>query len=146
MEGGKAACVRCTDIATYSSLSAIDQPNVTVVVNPGGTNEAFDRANLKSAEIVVVQDNNAVFEAVIDGHADVMITDLIEVELQTKLHPGVLCLAGSNATFTFEEKAYMVGRDVVWKEYVGAFVHIALGSGMWNETLEKWMEYRWPPV
>jgi cyclohexadienyl dehydratase len=137
MEGGKAACVRCSDVATYSSLSAIDEPGVTVVVNPGGTNEAFDRANLRSVEIVVVQDNNAVFKAVKNGEADVMITDLIEVELQVRLHRGVLCLAGSEAMFTFEEKTYMVGRDVAWKEYVGAFVHIALGSGTWNQTLEK---------
>ncbi|OAK93775.1 periplasmic binding protein-like II [Phaeosphaeriaceae sp. SRC1lsM3a] len=146
MEGGKAACVRCSNVTKFSSLSAIDTAGVKVVVNPGGTNEAFDRANLRNAEIIVVQDNNAVFQAVIDGDADVMITDLIEVELQTRLHPEVLCLAGSNKTFTFEEKAYMVGRDVVWKEYVGAFLHIALGSGAWNQTLEKWMEYKWPSV
>lgn len=119
-----------------------------VVVNPGGTNEAFDRANLKKAEIVMEQDNNAVFKRVMDGDADIMITDLIEAQLQTRLHPGVLCIADANAnsTFTFEEKAYMVGRDVVWKEYVGAFVHMAIGGGMWNQTLEKWMEYQWPSV
>ncbi|KAH7402185.1 hypothetical protein DE146DRAFT_652629 [Phaeosphaeria sp. MPI-PUGE-AT-0046c] len=143
---GKAACVRCADLAKFSSLSAIDMPGVKVAVNPGGTNEAFDRANLKSAEIVVVQDNNAVYKAVMDGDADAMISDIIEVDLQVRLHPGVLCTVNPNATFTFEELGYMVTRDVVWKQYMDAFVHIALGSGTWNQTLEKWMGYKWPSV
>ena len=32
----------------------IDRPAVTVIVNPGGTNEKFDRANLRTARIMVV--------------------------------------------------------------------------------------------
>lgn len=143
---GKAACVRCADLAKFSSLSAIDTAGVKVAVNPGGTNEAFDRANLKTATIVLVQDNNAVYKAVMDGDADAMISDIIEVELQVRLHEGMLCIVNPNATFTFEELGYMVGQDVVWKRYVDTFVHIQLGSGNWNHILEKWMSYKWPSV
>ncbi|XPS92036.1 hypothetical protein M3J09_001442 [Ascochyta lentis] len=143
---GKAACVRCADLAKFSSLAAIDTAGVKVAVNPGGTNEAFDRANLKTATIVLVQDNNAVYKAVMDGDADAMISDIIEVELQVRLHPGILCIVNPNATFTFEELGYMIGRDVVWKQYMDTFVHIQLGSGNWNRTLEKWMSYKWPSV
>ena len=143
---GKAACVRCADLEKFSSLAAIDTAGVKVAVNPGGTNEAFDRANLKAATIVLVPDNNAVYKAVIDGDADAMISDIIEVELQVRLHPGVLCIVNPNATFTFEELGYMVGRDFVWKQYLDLFVHIQLGNGNWNRTLEKWMEYKWPSV
>lgn len=143
---GKAACVRCADLARFSSLAAIDTAGVKVAVNPGGTNEAFDRANLKSAEIVLVPDNNAVFQAVRDGDADAMISDVIEVELQVRLHPDELCIVNPDKTFTFEELGYMVARDVVWKEYLDLFVHIQLGGGNWNRTLEKWMAYKWPSV
>ena len=38
---GKAAIARCADVAKLGSLDAIDRPDVRVVVNPGGTNEAF---------------------------------------------------------------------------------------------------------
>jgi len=138
--------VRCADLQKFSSLEAIDTAGVKVAVNPGGTNEAFDRANLKAATIVLVQDNNAVYKAVMDGDADAMISDIIEVELQVRLHPDVLCIVNPNATFTFEELGYMVGRDVVWKQYLDMFVHIQLGSGGWNRTLEKWMSYKWPSV
>ncbi|RII17989.1 hypothetical protein CUC08_Gglean002077 [Alternaria sp. MG1] len=143
---GKAACVRCADLDKFSSLAAIDTAGVKVAVNPGGTNEAFDRANLKAATIVLVPDNNAVYRAVMDGDADAMISDIIEVELQVRLHPEVLCIVNPNATFTFEELGYMVGQDVVWKQYMDLFVHIQLGSGGWNNTLEKWMSYKWPSV
>ena len=143
---GKAACVRCADLDKFSSLAAIDTAGVKVAVNPGGTNEAFDRANLKAATIVLVPDNNAVYKAVMDGDADAMISDIIEVELQVRLHPEVLCIVNPNATFTFEELGYMVGQDIVWKQYMDLFVHIQLGSGGWNSTLEKWMSYKWPSV
>ncbi|KAF1923505.1 ABC-type amino acid transporter [Didymella exigua CBS 183.55] len=143
---GKAACVRCADLVKFSSLAAIDTAGVKVAVNPGGTNEAFDRANLKTATIVLVQDNNAVYKAVMDGGVDAMISDIIEVELQVRLHPGVLCIVNPNATFTFEELGYMVDRDIAWKQYMDLFVHVQQGNGNWNRTLEKWMSYKWPLV
>lgn len=81
---GKVACIRCADSGKYTSLAAIDQQGVVVVVNPGGTNEKFDRANLKAATIKLVSDNNAVYQAVLGGDGDAMISDIIEVELQMK--------------------------------------------------------------
>ncbi|KAH7419809.1 bacterial extracellular solute-binding protein, family 3 [Cadophora sp. MPI-SDFR-AT-0126] len=143
---GKTCCIRCSDSSKFTSLSSIDQPGVKVVVNPGGSNYAFDVANLKSASIVLVEDNNVVYEAVLDGSADAMISDLIEVELQLKLHPGELCVVNPGAPFNFEELAYMMGRDGVWKNFVDAWVHVMLGSGAWNETLTEWMDYKWPSV
>jgi cyclohexadienyl dehydratase len=146
LQVGKAACVRCADLAKFSSLAAIDTAGVKVAVNPGGTNEAFDRSNLKSATIMLVQDNNAVYQAVINGDADAMISDIIEVELQVRLHPDVLCIVNPEKAFTFEELGYLVARDVVWKMYLDTIVHVQLGSGGWNRTLEKWMGYQWPAV
>ncbi|OHF01548.1 bacterial extracellular solute-binding protein, family 3 [Colletotrichum orchidophilum] len=143
---GKTACIRCADADKYTDLASLDQAGVKVAVNPGGTNEAFDRANLKSATIVMVEDNNAVYQAVLDGSADAMISDLIEVELQVKLHEGELCIANPDEPFNFEELAYAVPRDIVWKHFVDAWVHVQLGSGGWNGTLEKWLNYKWPSV
>ncbi|KAH6974514.1 bacterial extracellular solute-binding protein, family 3 [Ilyonectria sp. MPI-CAGE-AT-0026] len=143
---GKTACIRCSDAAKFTDLDSIDQEGVRVAVNPGGTNEAFDRANLKVATIVTFQDNNAVFEAVRSSKADVMISDLIEVELQVRLHEGELCIVNPTAPFNFEELGYAIQRDPVWKHFVDTWVHIQLGSGAWNTTLEKWLSYKWPLV
>lgn len=143
---GKTACIRCADAEKYTDLATLDQPGVRVAANPGGTNEAFDRANLKAATIVLFDDNNAVFEAVRSGEADAMISDLIEVELQVRLHEGELCIVNPDVPFNFEELGYAVPRDPVWKHFVDAWVHVMQGSGAWNATLEEWLNYKWPLV
>lgn len=142
---GKIGCIRCADKAKYTDFPSLDVSGVKIVTNPGGTNEAFDRANFQHAEIVIVEDNNAVFQAVVDGMADAMVSDVVEVELQVNLHNGTLCKV-SEVPWTFEEKGYLLPRDQVWKNFVDVWVRIQEGSGVWNQTLEKWMEYEWPLV
>src|ERR1700722_1194866 len=44
---------RCADQGKYQTLADIDKPGTRVIINPGGTNERFARANIKSAEIKV---------------------------------------------------------------------------------------------
>src|SRR3954454_10983193 len=61
MRTGKAPIARCADQNRFTSLSEIDQAGVRVITNPGGTNERFDRANLKQAQIVVFPNNAAIF-------------------------------------------------------------------------------------
>lgn len=87
---------------------------------------------------MLVKDNNAVYQAVLDGTGDAMISDLIEVELQVKLHPGELCVVNPGDPWNLEELAYMMGRDVVWKNFVDAWVRVMLGGGAWNQTLTTW--------
>lgn len=93
----------------------------------------------------MVSDNNAVYQAVIDGTADAMVSDKIEVELQVNLNNGTLCMVNEEP-WTFEELGYLMPRDVVWKNFVDSWVRIQEGSGGWNETLGKWMQYSWPAV
>ena len=48
---GKTAIGRCSDRDSYASMADIDRATVTVVENPGGTNEAFARSHLKAAHV-----------------------------------------------------------------------------------------------
>ena len=50
LRDGKTPIARCADAASYQTLADIDRPEVRVIVNPGGTNERFDRAHLHEAE------------------------------------------------------------------------------------------------
>ena len=77
---GKRPIVRCADKDKYASLAAIDRPEVKLIVNPGGTNERFAKANLTHAHLEVFPDNKTIFEQVAAGKADVMVTDGAEVE------------------------------------------------------------------
>ncbi|MGW6156266.1 transporter substrate-binding domain-containing protein [Streptomyces sp. NPDC055144] len=138
-EDGKTPIVRCADKDKYQTLKDIDQAGTTVVVNPGGTNEQFTRANIKQATIKVHPDNTTIFDEIVAGRADVMMTDASETLYQSKLHPE-LCSVHPDKPFTFAEKAYATPRgDSAFQEYVTQFVHLATHDGTYAKYEAEWM-------
>jgi cyclohexadienyl dehydratase len=108
--GGKTILARCADKQKFNKgLSSVDRARVRVIVNPGGTNEQYVRSNVHHAQIVVFPDNRAIFDELITRHADVMITDDAEADLQSKNHPE-LCRA-LRGTLTHADKAIFMPRD-----------------------------------
>src|SRR6266550_2991559 len=61
---GKTPIARCADQGKYETIADIDKAGTRVIVNPGGTNERFARANVKSAEIKIWNDNVTIFEEI----------------------------------------------------------------------------------
>jgi len=129
MREGKTPIARCTDRGKYETIADIDRPGTRVIVNPGGTNERFARANVKSAEIRVYGDNVTIFDEIAKGNADLMMTDSSETRYQQKLHPGVLCAVHPEKPFDFAEKAYWLQRDVTLKAFVDQWLHLAMEDG-----------------
>ena len=78
LANGKTILCRASETGRFKSLADIDQPDVRVMVNPGGLNEKFARENLTHAEIVVHEKNEEIPTLVAEGHADVMITEITE--------------------------------------------------------------------
>ena len=132
---GKTPIARCADKARFQTLAQIDRPGVRVIVNPGGTNEKFDRANLKQATIVTFPDNTKIFEELVAKRADVMITDSVETKLQQKLHPE-LCAIHPDQPFDYGELAYLLPRDLPLQQYVNQWLHLAIENGTWRQRLE----------
>lgn len=139
MKGGKTAIARCADKDKFASLGEIDRPGVRVIVNPGGTNESFDKANLHQAQIVTFPDNARIFEQLVDGKADVMITDGVETRLQQKLHPE-LCAIHPDAPFNTSELAYMLKQDTAWQQYVDQWLRISNETGEHAAIVKKWLD------
>ena len=137
---GKAAIAGCKSVEKFQTLAAIDANGVKVIVNPGGTNEKFDRANLKAAEIVMNKDNLSIFDELAAGKADVMITDASETLFQQKQHPGVLCAIHPEKPFDFAEKAYLLPRDPALKDFVDQWLHIERENGAFNAIFAKWLK------
>ena len=134
---GKRPLVRREFAGRFTSVDAIDLPGVRVIANPGSANEAFARANFKRATVIIHHDNASVFDELVAGHADVMVTDGLEADHQAALHPE-LC-AVPVAPFTRLEKAYMFARDAAMKEYIDAWLAAAFAGGMWQRALDRAM-------
>ena len=132
---GKRPIVRCADKDRYISIAAIDQPDVRVVVNPGASNEDFARTHFPHAKLTVHPDNVSVFDEIVAGRQDVMVTDGIEVDHQALLHP-TLCAAAVPGPFTKLEKAYMLPRDPAFIEAVDHWWAGQLASGAWTKALD----------
>lgn len=143
LKDGKTPITRCENLARFQTLAQIDQPGVRLIVNPGGTNERFARANIRQASIAVHPDNTSIFDQIVAGQADLMITDAIETRLQQKLKPA-LCAVHPDMPFDFSEKAYLLPRDLIWKTFVDQWLHQAIDSGALGKLMDKWLAHPWP--
>lgn len=143
IENGKTVLCRAEDAEKYTTLEAINRPEVTVMENPGGLNEKFARENLPDATLVIHDVNEEIPGLVAAGEADVMITEILEAgwyvgrdsrlaapliyEPFTHGQLGVLMPKGSEAlldyvnAFLANEKAS--GRiDALAQEYIYRFI------------------------
>ena len=75
---GKTILCRKADAKKFKSLADINKPGVRVMINPGGTNEKFARANLTKATLIVNEDNAGIPAQISKGAADIMITETVE--------------------------------------------------------------------
>ena len=78
LENGKTVLCRTEDADKYTSLEAINKPEVRVMENPGGLNEKFARENLPDATLIIHDVNQEIPGLVASGEADVMITEVME--------------------------------------------------------------------
>jgi cyclohexadienyl dehydratase len=129
MHDGKRPIVRCADKERFTSIAAIDQSNIVIAVNSGGTNEAFAKVHFPHARLRQYSINQAIFDDLASGHADLMVTDGAEVDFQARRHPGVLCPADVPQTFDHFEKAYWMTPDPPLKAAVDSVVTKTLNAG-----------------
>ncbi|HVJ55898.1 MAG TPA: transporter substrate-binding domain-containing protein [Aliidongia sp.] len=135
LRDGKRPIVRCADKDRYVSIAAINRPEVRVTVNPGGTNERFATVNFPQATLDPHSDNRTIFDEIVAGRADVMVTDGAEVDYQSRLHPGVLCPAAVPDAFDHADKAYWMTRDPALKAAVDAWLERSLKAGLYGKAL-----------
>lgn len=108
----KIALATCDAASRLTSMEKIDQPNVKIVVNPGGTNQSYVDEHIKNAQIIRVKNNIDNLQALRDKTADMMVTDLIEGSYYQAKEPGVFCVATQKPfPGTESHKAYMLSKD-----------------------------------
>ena len=137
---GKSPITRCENVDQYQTVDQINSSGVTVVVNPGGTNEQYARANLDNAEILVHDDNRTIFSRVANGDADLMVTDAVEAKLQANLNDE-LCAVHPQDPFTYAPMGYLLPRgDDVWKAWVDQWLRQTKESGKFQQMYEAAMQ------
>ncbi|WP_305883469.1 transporter substrate-binding domain-containing protein [Chromobacterium sp. IIBBL 290-4] len=138
LNDGKTPIVRCENAARFQTLAQLNQPQTRLVVNPGGTNERFAKSRLKDANLTVFPDNTQIFQQIIAGKADAMVTDAVETRYQQKLHPE-LCALHPDQPFDFSQKAYLLPNDWRWKAWVDQWLAQRKQDGFFDEISAKWL-------
>ena len=136
--GGKTPIARCGDAARFATLAGIDQADVRLIVNPGGTNERYVDEHIHRAQKTVHDDNQTIFEEILNGAADVMITDRIEAQWQASRRPG-LCLT-MPGTLTYQEKAFLLPQDAYWLEFVNGWLGQQIANGTVAATFARHLD------
>ena len=130
---GKVPLTLCSNAAKFQTVADMNRPTVKVITPAGGTNEAFDRANLPLADLIVWPDNTTVFDEIIAGRADVMVTDATEAIVQAKIHPE-LCAVNPDKPLQYGELGYLLPKgDIVWKQFVDQWLHLLVASGRFQK-------------
>ena len=101
-------------------------------------NEEFAKGRLHQAQVIDHPDNNTIFGQIIDGKADVMITDTSEIRWQTKQNPQ-LCGVSTDQPFTFSQKAYLMSMTAPdLQQWVDQWLNIAQHDGTYQALSEKY--------
>src|ERR1700682_5315680 len=139
MINGKAPITKCENVAKFQSVMDIDKPGVTVVENPGGSNERFARANFKQARIVIFNDNTTIFDEILKGNADVMISESVETIVQQKARPG-LCAVNPDKPLQYGEMAWLLPRgDAAFKAWMDQWLPLAKATGDYDRITGRWL-------
>lgn len=135
---GKASITTCGRESEFDTIDELNQPDTRIITPIGGTNEKFDDENAPNAQIIRTNDNNTVFEQIIAGNADVMVTDGIETVWAAHEHPE-LCAVNADTPFTKSTKAFIVQKgDAALLAQTNAYLAKALDNGTWDAAVADW--------
>jgi len=133
LANGKTVLCRAGDAGKYTSLAAIDRPEVRVMENPGGLNEKFARKHLPRATLIIHPVNEEIPALVASGKADVMITEIMEAAYYCSKDKR-LAAPLLDAPFTHGELGALLppGNEAL-REYANGFIRDARKSGRLEE-------------
>jgi cyclohexadienyl dehydratase len=136
---GKVALIRAADGERFRSLADLDAITTRVALNPGGTNESFDRENLHHALLTVVEKNLAIPPLVAEGAYDAMITDGVEAALAARSDPR-LAVMNAAKPFTRLEKVYYCPKDAGGlMAYIGERMRVWEADGTYARWRTAWI-------
>lgn len=138
LDEGKTPITLCENVEKYDTVKEINQPGVRSITPIGGTNEKFADEHYPEGEIIRFEDNNAIFDEIIAGRADVMTTDASETRWVAHEKPE-LCAVHPDKPFNFSQKAYMLPRgDEAFRQYVNQWLNMSKNDGTLKQAEKPW--------
>ena len=133
---GKTVLCRAEDADKYTSLEAIDLPEVRVMENPGGLNEKFARENLPDASLTIHDVNEEIPGLIAEGEADVMITEILEAAYYVSLDDRLAAPLLDEPFTRGQLGALMPKGSEDLCEYVNGFIDRQRSSGRLDELAD----------
>ncbi len=136
---GKTPIVRAADAGKYDTIEQIDQPQVRVIVNRGGTNEQFARTHFPHARLTVWPDNVTIFDQIGAGNADVFVTDSVEGRYRVRQHPDLRVLHPETPFDSFGKVFLLPKGDMVTAAMVNGWLASRLATGDIDRRFADWI-------
>ena len=93
----------------------------------------------RDLRLTIHPENLTIFDEVLQGRADIFVTEAAEAQVQQKLKPG-LCAVNPDKPLQYGEMAYLLPRsDVAMKAFVDQWLHLAQATGEYKATIDKWL-------
>ena len=139
LANGKTVLCRAEDADKYTSLEAINRPEVRVMENPGGLNEKFAKENLPDATLIIHDVNQEIPGLIASGEADVMITEIMEagyyVGQDSRLAAPLI-----HEPFTSGQLGVLMPKDAdELLEYVNGFLAEERAGGRLDELADEYI-------
>lgn len=135
--GGKTFLCRREDSTRFATIDAVGKPGVRIIVNSGGTNESVAKSLFSVASIRIYPDNTGIFNEIITGRADVMVTDDTEADLKGKQYPQ-LCRSYPGIIGK-SYKALWIQTDAKLVAFVNTWLQKELALGLPQKWLKEAM-------
>jgi len=138
VQDGKTPITLCQSQEKYDSIEKINDESVDVITPVGGTNEEFAEKHFPDANIIRWDDNNTIFDQIVAGDADVMVTDAPETKWVSHTEQK-LCAVNPGTPLNFSEQGYAVRLgDEEMLEYVNTWLRIVKNDGTYSAAEKKW--------
>lgn len=138
LQDGKTPITLCENTQKYNTVKKINDDSVDVITPVGGTNEEFADESFPNANVIKWDDNNTIFDQIIAGDADVMVTDAPETKWVAHTEKK-LCAVRPNKPLTFSEQGYAVRLgDEEMLHYVNTWLNIVKHDGTYSNAEESW--------
>jgi len=125
--GGKTFICLRKDSLRFLTPADANRTGVRLIVNKGGTNESVARAQFTLATLRVYPNNIGVFDEILAGRADVMLTDDTEADLKVRKIPQ-LCRSFKGIIANYD-KAIWIQNDKVLLNFINSWLQKAIKAG-----------------